>query len=190
MSACAVLNLGSSDCPGHGDNRAHYAPQPGAAWLALKNIAAGQCLSQKEAAEFLEDWQGSVECLDGDVPLPVGQAIVAVRNITIDSLRKSDSSEQALSASRGAFESVTANSKTPLPTRIHFTCQPYQGLQERTFALRLGVLTGQDRPQLTLRIIKQEEHMQEMAQEMAQRVSEAFCGEEIPVLLGQYRSAG
>ena len=79
IGARAVLNLGTPQKPGHADNLALYCPQETAAYAALaKN--AGMPLAQKEAAEFIEDWQDCIQCLgeNGDV-LSTSQAVAAVR---------------------------------------------------------------------------------------------------------------
>ena len=188
MSATAVLNLGSPDAPGHADNRAKLEPKATAAYKALVKIANGGGMKQGDVAEFLEDWAGQVECFNADGAISPPRAIAAVRKITIEALRKLESEEQSLSASRSAFESVAATSKEPLPTTIYFKCQPYADLDERTFVLRLGVLTTNDKPLVNLRIVKQEEHQEDMANELASKIADAFDGE-VPNVLGTYSAS-
>jgi uncharacterized protein YfdQ (DUF2303 family) len=187
MSATAVLNLGTSDHPGHADNRAKVQLKRTAAYAALKAHASGQAISQLKAAEFLEDWPGYVQCFNDQGAITLPKAIAAIRKLSIESMRKLESSEQSLSASKSAFESVQATSAEPIPTTIYFDCEPYYGLESRQFVLRLGVLTGGDKPAISLRIVKQELHDEEMANEFADLAREAL-GSALPVLIGAYAS--
>lgn len=184
MTATAVLNLGQPAAPGHADSIAVYAPKKTAAYLALERMAAhGGGLPQKVVAEFLEDWPGEVQCFNETAELSPTKAISAVRNITIENLRKVGASEQQLSAERSTFESVKAENADTLPQFIYFTCMPYVGLQGRTFVLRLGILT--EKVMLTLRIKNAELHAEQMAAEVSDLVRQAFNGS-LPVAIGTY----
>lgn len=186
MSATAVLNLGRPTEPGHADNRAKLTLKRTAAYNALVNIATGVGYKQAQIAEFLEDWPEYVKCFNdaGDITLP--KAIAAIRKLTIESIRKLENTEQQLSASRSAFESVQATSVDPLPTIIVFKCQPYADLSTREFVLRLNVQTGGDKPTISLRIVKAEQHAEDMANELGALIRKEFQGDEMPVLLGGY----
>lgn len=194
MSATAVLNMGTPEAPLHADNKANLISRQTAAYKALRAIANGTGQKQATVAEFLEDWAGYVKCFSADGELSPPKAIAAIRKVTIETLRKLESEEQQLSASMSAFESVQASSKEALPTTLYFTCEPYKGFAERTFVLRLAVLTTGDKPAIGLRIVKQEEHDEEMAQELADRVATAIATnanaglKNVPVLLGIYRA--
>ena len=189
MRAVAVLNLGDAAKPGHADNTAKLTLQRTAAYTALLQHASGAGHKQATIAEFLEDWTDNVHCYTdaGDVATP--RAIAAIRKITVEAMRKQESSEQQLGASRSAFESVQATSTEPLPTVIYFKCQPYADLNERLFVLRLGVLTGNEKPAITLRIVKQEAHQEAMAMELASLIEQRFDDGNVPVLLGSYSKA-
>jgi uncharacterized protein YfdQ (DUF2303 family) len=185
MSATAVLNLGTKDEPGHADNLAVVTMKKTAAYEALLQHANGRGLSQAAAAEFLEDWQDMIECFKDNEKVTGKKAITAIRKLSIESMRKLESSEQSLAASKSTFESVQATSADPIPTHIYFTCEPYAGLPERLFVMRFGVLTGADKPVPVLRIVKQEQHGEEMALQFAAKVS-ATIKSGIPVSLGKY----
>jgi len=187
MVANAVLNLGTHEKPGHADNRAQFKPNGTAAFTALMQVANGQALEQQRVAEFLEDWSHMIECYHEGARLTVGKAVAAVRNITIEGLRKVEASEQQLSASKSTLEQITASSKDTLPTHIYFKCVPYQEFDERTFVLRLGIRTS-DKPAITLRIINREQHDEQMADELRTKVVKAINGS-MPVLVGDYAKA-
>lgn len=186
MKATAVLNLGTPDAPGHADNGAKLEVKGTAAFSALLFIANGGPVKQAAVAEFIEDWPDQVKCSNEAGAITSSKAVAAVRKLTIETMRKLESEEQQISASRSAFESVQAISKDPIPTIIEFKCQPYADLNKRTFAVRLGIRTDGDKPIITLRIIKSEQHFEEMAVELADLISASFDGESIPVLIGKY----
>jgi uncharacterized protein YfdQ (DUF2303 family) len=157
-----------------------------AVYKALLVYASGQGYAQKVVAEFLEDWAGYIECFaENGIEIRTSQAVAAVRKITIESMKKLESEEKSLGATKSAFESVQASSTESLPTVIRFVCAPYDEFDQRVFMLRLGVLTGEATPKVNLRIIKLEEHQEEMAAELAGMVRNEFDNE-IPVILGSY----
>lgn len=185
MTATAVLNLGTPLDPGHADNRAVCKAKITAAFEALKEVATGRGLTQTIVAEFFEDWAGCLTFFKDGQSVTPPKAIAAIRKLTIESLRKLESEEKSLSASRSTFENVQATSADPIPTTIYFNCEPYFGLGERNFVLRLSVITSGEKPSIGLRIVKMEEHAQEMAQDYARLVT-CSVSSEVPVLLGSY----
>lgn len=189
MSATAVLNLGTPCVPGHADNRAKLTLKRTAAYSALISIATGAGYKQAQIAEFLEDWPEHIQCVNDSGSITLPKAIAAIRKLSIEAIRKIENSEQQLSASRSAFESVQTTSVDPLPTVIMFDCQPYADLKARTFALRLNVQTGGEKPTISLRIVKTEQHAEGMANELGYLIAHAFDGASIPVLLGSYSKA-
>ena len=193
MAARAVLNLGTKNLPGHCDNSAVVTLEKTAAFLALlSHTAQHVSLKQSQMAEFLEDWSDEIVCYNADVQpesqyIPIHKAIAAVRKLTIESMHKLESEAKSLSASKSTFESVAATSTETIPTMFRFETVPYHGLEVRTFEVRLGINTGGPVPTIGLRIIKMEEHDEQMAKEFAQLVRDALTGEErLPVLIGSY----
>lgn len=187
MTATAILNLGDPEAPGHADNLARLSPPKTAAYEAMRQIANGTGRKQAEIAEFLEDWVEHIECFNEKSSIPTAQGIAAIRKLTIEAMRKVESSAQNLSASQSAFESVSASSgEAPIPTLIYFECVPYPLIDERLFVLRLGVLTGSDKPTVNLRLVKAEQHTEEMAKEFAVKVEKAMDLNAKAVLVGSY----
>lgn len=190
MQAVAVLNLGTPASPGHGDNRAALAPPKTAAFAALLAIASGSQKRQTDVAEYLEDWAPLIRSEnEAGEDIAVKHAAAAVRKITIEGTRRQESSEQQLSAARSTFEQVKATGTDHLPVMIDVTCEPYQGLAARTFRLRMSIVTG-DKPSLVLRVVKREQHDEEMAQELAMLVRGELEGSDVPVLVGSYSLKG
>jgi uncharacterized protein YfdQ (DUF2303 family) len=188
MTAVAVLNLGTPNDPGHADNIAKMVAKRLAAFTALLQHANGGGLAQAKAAEFMEDWPGYFKFFKDSTEITPGQAIAAVRKLTIEAMRKLEATEQQLSATRSAFESVSATSTEPLPTTIYFNCVPYHGLNERQFVLRLGVLTSAKDPAVVLRIVNKEQHDEEMAAELAVLVDSSLSASGVPVMVGKYQA--
>jgi uncharacterized protein YfdQ (DUF2303 family) len=188
MSATAVLNLGDPSEPGHADNLAVLKLRQTAPFAALlkKSEASGGPLKQADLAEFLEDWAPYIQCSNDEGDIELRKAVAAVRRITIENLRKVDSTVQQLAESRSAFESVAATSVDPIPTFLNFTTVPYLGLAERSIRVRIGVLTGNDKPTLNLRIINLDHHKEQMAAELAQLVQDEFT-DGLPVHIGTYK---
>ena len=186
MTATAVLNLGSINAPGHADSLAKMKLKTTAAFDAI-NKTDGAARSQQQLAEWLEDWRDSVQGLTNDEQaLTANQVIAAIRRITIKAGSTSDHTEGQLSATRSSLEQVEASSNNePLPSFILFKCTPYQGLAERTFVLRMSLRTVEDNPLLSLRIIRPEQHEEEMAEEFAGLLQEKF-GDTLPVTIGAF----
>lgn len=193
MAAVAVLNLGTRDSPGHADNTATLALNKTAAFKALGVITNGP-KSQVQIAEFLEDWAASLKCEvlsdDAEEPqaLEVRRAVAAVRKITVEGMRRVESEEKNLSASRSLLEQVQVKNEAALPTKLTFTCAPYLGLEERSFDMRLSVITTADKPSVQLRIVNLELHEEQMAEELAAKVR-SLEGMTAPVHIGSYTAS-
>jgi uncharacterized protein YfdQ (DUF2303 family) len=171
MSAVAFFNLGNATSPGHGDYTATLKLPRTAAFAALCAID-GKKSSQKDLAEWLEDWNEFLvpEYAEGDVTL--ARAIAAVRKITIKSKGEQSSVQNSMSASRAALEEIDAQSTNDLPVGFNFVCEPYLGLSSRKFRLGLSVITGDDKPALVLRWQQREATIEKIAQEFKSVLSD------------------
>ncbi|MDR0212528.1 MAG: YfdQ family protein [Comamonas sp.] len=184
MHAVAVLNLGTPDEPGHADQKAELTPKRTAAYDALRNLVRAP-QTQRDLAEWLEDWIAAWTAHDGETQILNHTALQAIRNLTIEAASRSEHKDESLSAARSTFESVTASSAHTLPSRFVFKCKPYPDLVEREFAVRLSVLTGESKPKFSLRITAIEDHIEQMASEFAVLIREA-TENTLPVLIGTY----
>lgn len=185
LSATAVLNLGNHTEPGHCDHLAQLDLNHTAAYAALLAIN-GKHLLQREVAEFLEDWTDNLGFFQGANALQPSQAISAVRRLNIEAVRKLESVSESLSESTSAFEQVTASSKEPLPDFVYFKCAPTEDLTERTFVMRLHIITG-DKLHVCLRIQRLQSHQEAMALELSERINLAMKGQPVSVVRGQFR---
>lgn len=188
MSCEVFFNLGTEANPGHADDTAILQLKPTAAYSALRQLA-GRKLSQKELAEWLEDWRANLTATDSDdKTLGIVQAIAAVRNITIKASAERTSTERTFSTNHSAMDAIEAASQDTLPAKLHFNIVPYEGLGQRVFTLALSVLTGEDKPSLKPRWVGEEQQHEEIAKEF-----KAVLGKEVggaaTLLLGSF-SAG
>ncbi|SDH48826.1 DUF2303 family protein [Pseudomonas panipatensis] len=171
MSCRVIFNLGDTSQAGHGDDIATLTLQPTAAYAALQAIA-GQRLSQKDLAEWMEDWRDFLKAVTpDDQEMNLVQAIAAVRNITIKASSERTTVEGNFNASRSAMDQIEAASQDTLPGSLIFTCQPYDGLPLRNFVLRLSVLTGEAKPVIKPRWVAEQQVREEIAQEFKDLLS-------------------
>ncbi len=186
--ARAFFNLGTPGHPGHADDVAHLSLRGTTAYTELLQ-AANQQLTQKQLAEFLEDW------FDHAVPdYPIGDephrasltaAIAAIRDITVTASAETNSVERDLARSNSAFAQVEAKSRNQLPAGFLFTCSPYDGFEARTFRLRLAVRPNGDKaPALVLRIVGLGDTKDQIALEFEAKVRAALEG--VPVYRGSF----
>ncbi|MBN8431839.1 DUF2303 family protein [Microbulbifer salipaludis] len=186
MTAKAIFNLYELDGePGHGDHTASLCEVKTAPFKSLLKID-GTRMSQKDFAEWMEDWRDHLKATDSQgEELNLTKAIAAIRRITIEATAKSDTEVRSFGASRSAMESIEAKSEDQLPAFLEFTCNPYKDLGQRTFQLRVGILTGEKQPVLVARIIKLEEHEETMAFEFKGLINAALP-DGAPIYLGAF----
>lgn len=186
MKATAFFNLGEVDVPGHGDHRASLQLKETESFLELMNIN-GRRIDQRNLAEWLEDWRDHLKVFteDQETVLPLAAAVSAIRRVTIGTSAEATSEEQTFSSRKSAMAEVEAKHKDQLPAFLNFTCEPYQGLSERTFFIRLSLITG-DKPQFSARIVRLETAREEMAKELEERLRKGFEDTEVRTFVGNF----
>lgn len=172
MKAESIFDLGTPEEPGHKSSRAILTLKSTAAFRAVKCID-GHKLSQKEAGEFIEDWSDyiTVSSHNGE-DMPVIAAVKALQDLTIESAREVTSKVSDLGASMTAMERIEAKNKELFPSNIIFACKPYAGLSMYSINIRVGILTGDDKPKIVFRIVGLESLLEEMAEEFKDLVVE------------------
>lgn len=186
MAAAVFFNLGDAEHPGHGDHIAKLTLKPTAAYAALCKAAAGN-LDQRTLHDFIEDWREQITVLYDGQPRDNGipAALAAVRDISIEAARKVQHVERDFGATKSAMETVDAASSLTLPSGFTFRTVPYEGLQERTLRLRLGVNTGSDKPILILRVQQAEQTIEDIAKDFRDRLA-ALLGASSTLTLGTF----
>ena len=174
MTAKTIFDLGTIDLPEHKEHKAKLALKKTAAFKALLNCD-GVKLSQKTAAEFLEEWEDNISILNQDgEAMTMRQAAKSLRDLTIESAREVNSQVNDFSESMSAMERVEAKNQHSLPSAVIFNCVPYLALEDRAFTIRLSIITGGDRPSIGLRIVRIDATEEEIALEFKEKLVEAF----------------
>lgn len=187
MSCEVFFNLGDEAAPGHADDTATLQLKPTAAYTALRQLA-GKKLSQKELAEWMEDWRANLTAVDAnDNTLSIVQAIAAVRNITIKASAERTTVQGNFNANSSAMDAIEAASQDTLPAKLHFLIVPFEGLGQRVFTLALSVLTGEDKPALKPRWVGEEQQREEIAKEFKTVLAKEVGGS-ATLLLGSFNA--
>jgi len=189
MSATTFFNLGDQSAPGHGDYQSYLRLKETAPLLELK-ARHGRRLTQTELAEWIEDWAAHIEAIDEDgAIIPLGCAAAAVRRITIGAQAEQTTEESSFGARRTSMTEVEAKNRHQFPAFIDFSCEPYQGLPQRSFRARLGLITG-DSPSISLRVVRMEQHQEEMAKELVEELEKGFGGSAVSCHVGSFAVGG
>jgi len=72
-----------------------------------------------------------------------------------------------------------------LPGFFHFTCQPYDALEEITIRLRLSVLTGEDEPQFRLRWVNAELQKDQIVDNFLEVLTDQLQ-DTLPITIGRF----
>lgn len=190
VPADAVDHTVAIPCAGHGDYRAVLALKATPAYAALQTAAKTQ-YAQKAIIEWAEDWW---DCLAADYSIapdnasdPTGmrRALNALRKVKVKATAEAVHTNKDFGASRSALEDVEASSDEGLPLGFRFICQPSDDLDSRIFYLRLGVLTGGEKPVFVLRWSKRESDIEAIGQNFKAKLLDAVAGK-ATMLLGTF----
>jgi uncharacterized protein YfdQ (DUF2303 family) len=185
MSAKSIFDLGTVDQPGHQVNTAKLRLKKTSAFSAICN-ANGQRMGQKQAGEFIEDWADNLIAFtkEGDIMTQV-QAARALQDLTIEAAREVNSRVDDFGESMSAMERIEAKNQALIPAEIQFTCDPYNGLGERKFKLRVGILTGEDKPKVVFRILRLDALEEEIAEEFKDLLVDSSTDLELKTFIGE-----
>lgn len=185
VNATVFFNLGDTDKPGHGDWTGSLALTPTAAYAAIQAVESKR-LAQRELAEWIEDWATNLHAQFGeaDEKMSIGQAVAAIRNLTISAKSDVTHNERDFGATRTALEDLQARSEGGIPKYLSFSTEPYPNFVPREIRLRLSVITG-EKPALTLRIVGKEALEEDIAREFRQMLLEGI-GDAATVTLGSF----
>jgi len=185
MYAQSIFDLGTYEAPLHQLHKATLQLDKTAAFKSLLSLS-GKHLSQKDAANFVEDWADNVVVTSKDgVVMTINQAAKQLREITIEQVAKVDSQVGDFGESMSAFEKIEAKNQELIPASIKFTCSPYHGLGMREFTVRVGIITGEQKPSISLRIIKLEAQEEDMAEEFKEILVDMFADTQLATFIGK-----
>ncbi len=155
FSAYLAFDKGTPEKPLSASHSTTLTLEKTAEYTALNNIVNVQ-LTQRELADFIEDFTPNIRAFHNNEELDLGKAVAAVRAITIESAQSQTSVIGDMSSSGSLLEQVEARAaQHVLPTSFEFDCTPYHGLCGHVARLRVSVLTGGDKPRLKLRIMSE-----------------------------------
>lgn len=178
MSARVIYDLGDKTAPGHCEQTASLTLETTAEFSAYIAVT-GSTHSQRFLAEWIEDWRDYITAIDeDDSAIPIKQLISTIRNITIEGIAKRDNEEGNFSSKKTAIESVEAKSSVgKLPRTLKFECIPYKGLPAQSFAFRLSIKTGADKPSFSVYRVQGELEDENTAEEFCQLINGELGGE-------------
>ncbi|MPW31842.1 DUF2303 family protein [Agarivorans sp. B2Z047] len=184
MFAKTIFDLGTDVKPKHKEHTGKLTLKKSAAFAALLE-KDGEKLQQKSAGEFLEDWSDCIRVFSksGD-PMNSALAVLSLQNLTIESAREVNSKVDDFGEQMSAMERIEAKNQDEIPAAIKFTCTPYQGLSERTFEMRVGILTGSDKPVVVFRILRLEAEMELISDEFKGILVEEFKDQTLETYIG------
>lgn len=186
MAARVFFNLGDLDSPGHGDHTAALKLKRTSTFEEVLKIN-GAKLEQRPLAEWMEDWVDVLAATnEHGEPMPMSAAVAAIRRITIGANAETTSEETNFSSRRSAMAEVEAKNRDQLPAFLTFTCEPYQGLAERNFTLRLNIITG-EKPRIGVRIVRLETAEEEMAKELEELLRKGFEDSTVRTFVGTFQ---
>lgn len=187
MSARSVFNIGTLDNPGHADNVSTIKLKQTAPFRALLAID-GDRLSQKQIAEWLEDWSDYLTAFDADgKTMSIAQAAQAVRRITIQQATQADHEDGDFSGKKSLMQSIEASSKDVMPVAFEFKCVPYEGLGERAFSMRNSLLKSSE-PCFVLRIVQLEAQEEAIANEFRDLLIGKFNDKPVDTFIGNFKA--
>ncbi|HHT0375477.1 TPA: YfdQ family protein [Raoultella planticola] len=187
MLARSIFNIGTLDNPGHADNVASIKLKKTAPFWALLAIN-GDRLSQKQIAEWLEDWSDFLLAFDAEgQTMDISKAAQAVRRVTIQQTNQADHEDSDFAGRKSLMQSVEASSKDVMPVAFEFKCIPYEGLGERRFSLRNSLLKSGE-PVFVLRIVQLEAQEEEMANEFRDLLIAQFDDKPVETFIGNFKA--
>ncbi|WP_151994671.1 YfdQ family protein [Buttiauxella massiliensis] len=187
MSARSVFNIGTLDNPGHADNVSTIKLKQTAPFRALLAID-GDRLSQKQIAEWLEDWSDYLTAFDADgKTMSIAQAAQAVRRITIQQATQADHEDGDFTGKKSLMQSIEASSKDVMPVAFEFKCVPYEGLGERAFSMRNSLLKSSE-PCFVLRIVQLEAQEEAIANEFRDLLIGKFNEKPVDTFIGNFKA--
>lgn len=174
FTATSIIDAGTPAKPSHRRHHVKITLDKTGPYLALCNFADGRKTRQKVAAEFLEDWAPYVvsikTSLEDELNVPV--ACNEIRNLTVEKARTINSKVDDFGYEASAMERAEAKRKDVMPAFIEFRCVPYHQLAERTFKIRVGIVTDDETPMLTFRIMGNEQIQDDLVEEFKDILTE------------------
>jgi len=191
MSAATYYNLGTIGEPGHGDHFNTLTLKKTAECIALQGVS-GALKSQRDMAEWLEDWR---DILSPEWPSTEGftpsmqVAISAIRNTDVEAIQKVQSVETDFSSARSDLERIEAKGReVPLPSMFVTNCELYSGLPPLPARLRLSAHPHEKGVRFSLRLVRPDWIEEELARSFRSLLESELKDSGIRVEIGSFGS--
>ena len=187
MQAEAIFDIGDKEKPGHQRHKAALTLNKTAPYQALLRIN-GKAREQRDTAEWLEDYSDFLQAFSSTgEAIPMDKAVAAVRDLNFEVTRGSERQVHDFAQAQSEYERMATKTKDDLvlPAVFVFKCEPYLGLSERTFELRMSIVRNDT---LTLRIKRFEEIEEAMSFEFLEILEQKQKDSEvnIPNYIGEF----
>lgn len=187
MAARSIFDLGNTDKAGHQRHKAELKLRKTAPFKTLL-ARDGRPAEQRDMSEWLEDNTEFLKAFSSaGEPIEMSKAIAAVRELSFEHKRGRESSVQDFSQTQSEYESIATKTRDDLvlPAVFVFTCEPYQGLPEFKFELRVSI-KGAD--VVNLRIKNLEAKEEEIAQKFLEILKVEFDESNVdqPLFIGEW----
>ncbi len=174
--ATAVIDFGRQVNPLWGRHRASLSLRKTPEFQTLVDVCDTH-LSQRGLTDWLEDWHHILtpRFKNGEESeaMPISKAIAAIRRVKIEASASSTHEHGNFNASQSSMEQVEARSGAgDLPSEFLVHCPVYPETAPRGITVRMQLLTGDDKPRFRLRIMRQEQLMKDVSQEIEQTIAE------------------
>ncbi|MBV2138550.1 MAG: YfdQ family protein [Candidatus Thiodiazotropha sp. (ex Ctena orbiculata)] len=158
MAATAYFNMFlTNDEPGRRDHLAVLDMQPTVEMDAIINLCSGNCMSQRDLAEWMEEWSDIITPVDKNgEPIDIKAAIQAVRGMTVEASRSINHEVGDMSESKSTMEKIDAKGKQVTTAGFVTDINPYDELPEKRIEVRFSVITSQDSVKFSARLLQKE----------------------------------
>lgn len=172
---------------GHGKNTAKYNAEATPLHYALRRTCGRDAVSQKELIQLLEDWAGDITAHDkGGAEIPLNTAVSLLSSLTVEKAKRIKQTQGDWEHERTVAEQAALKTEGKMVAELRINDELYTGTAEKiTVHARLSLAVADDKFFLKLRLVGEEKHNREKAQEMREMAEKAL---QMPVYNGQYDS--
>lgn len=149
--AVIIFDFGNHDTPMWREHRAVLQIGESEAFRALGSML-GRNLTQDDLTTFIDDWAAgcNFERPDGTIVAPA-VARTEFADLTVEQVKSLRSKQADFNRERSAVERMSMGSG--LPNRLHFTCEPWQGLSPARLTVRISAADSAGALALRLNLI-------------------------------------
>lgn len=185
-NAKLIFNYGDIGNPLHQDLSASIQLNTTPVFDAISRLKDSR-LSQRELAEFIEDFNDYVTALDASGnEINLNVAIGAIRNMTIESNKSVNQESTDFKDTSSAFASVEAKFKDATPAYLSFDIPAFNEIDNRTFIFRISVITSDEKIKLALRCPKWDEVIESINIEFQEKLTKDLKPLSVKTFIGNW----